>query len=56
MQGEVFEALKGLAPTLGGEGAEIADLQRLSGGASMETWAFAVVGGQGRDEFILPRL
>ncbi|KRB40049.1 phosphotransferase family protein [Phenylobacterium sp. Root700] len=55
MQGEVFEALKGLAPTLGGEGAQIADLQRLSGGASMQTWAFAVVGGRGRDELILRR-
>lgn len=55
MQGEVFEALKGLAPTLGGEGAEIADLQRLSGGASMETWAFALVGGRGREELILRR-
>ena len=55
MSNEVREALEGLAARLGGQGARVADLQRLSGGASMETWAFAVEGQGGREEMILRR-
>ena len=56
MSDQVLEALQGLAPRLGGAGAQVEDLQRLSGGASMETWAFALAGGpQGREELILRR-
>lgn len=55
MADDISEALSRLAPKLGGEGAAIADLQRLSGGASMETWAFAITGPQGRRELILRR-
>lgn len=55
MQDEVFAALQALAPRLGGAGATVEALQRLSGGASMETWAFALVGTGGREELILRR-
>ena len=41
----VLGGLRGLAERLGGAGAQVEGLQRLSGGASMETWAFALVGG-----------
>lgn len=41
---EVAERLTALAPTLGGADAQIADLSLLTGGASMETWAFLVTG------------
>lgn len=51
MSDQVLEGLQRLAPKLGGAGAQVADLQRLSGGASMETWAFAV----GGEEMILRR-
>ena len=40
--GEIATALKRLAPTLRPGGGEIRALARLSGGASLETWAFAV--------------
>ena len=46
------EALNTLAPKLGGDG--VADLRRLSGGASQETWAFRLNGPQPR-ELILRR-
>lgn len=39
---DVLAALPRLARRLGGEGAVLASAERLSGGASMETWAFAV--------------
>ncbi|MFN3514129.1 MAG: phosphotransferase family protein [Phenylobacterium sp.] len=56
MANEIAEALSRLAPRLGGAGAQVADLQRLSGGASAETWAFALEGGAGgRREMILRR-
>ncbi|HEY9235952.1 MAG TPA: phosphotransferase family protein, partial [Phenylobacterium sp.] len=55
MSNEVREALEGLAGQLGGEGARVSDLQRLSGGASMETWAFAVESPTGREEMVLRR-
>lgn len=53
MEVDIVEALSRLAPALGGTSVE--DAQRLSGGASMETWAFAVTGGEGRREMILRR-
>ncbi|HEY8004397.1 MAG TPA: phosphotransferase family protein [Phenylobacterium sp.] len=52
---DVASALERLAVRLGGAGARLAGAQRLSGGASMETWAFAVEGAQGREELILRR-
>ena len=56
MSDQVRAGLERLASRLGGEGAQLADLQRLSGGASMETWAFAVVDAQGaRQELVLRR-
>ncbi|WP_309643459.1 phosphotransferase family protein [Phenylobacterium sp.] len=55
MADEIFQALGRLASTWSGEGAQVVDLQRLSGGASMETWAFAVEGPGGREEMILRR-
>lgn len=51
MSDQVLESLQRLAPKLGGAGAEVSGLQRLSGGASAETWAFAV----GGEEMILRR-
>ena len=36
-------------------GIDYADLERRSGGASLVTWGFAGVGGQGRIELILRR-
>ena len=43
MEVDIPAALAALAPKLGGTGVEKA--QRLTGGASMETWAFTLVGG-----------
>jgi aminoglycoside phosphotransferase (APT) family kinase protein len=51
MEVDIVEGLRRLAPKLGGTGIE--DALRLSGGASMETWAFAVTGPEGRREMIL---
>jgi hypothetical protein len=51
MANEIEEALARLAPKLGG--GTVSDLQRLSGGASAETWAFALEGPGGRREMIL---
>jgi aminoglycoside phosphotransferase (APT) family kinase protein len=53
MKVDVGGALARLAPKLGG--TDVQDVQRLSGGASLETWAFAVIGGEGRREMILRR-
>src|SRR5947209_439237 len=52
---DVLAALPRLARRLGGEGAVLAAAERLSGGASMETWAFAVDGPGGREDLILRR-
>ena len=53
MEVDIVKALTELAPKLGGTSVENA--QRLSGGASMHTWAFTVVGPTGRQEMILRR-
>ena len=55
MEVDIAETLAGLAPKLGGAGAWVQEAQRLSGGASMETWAFAVANDAGREEMILRR-
>jgi len=52
---DVPQALARLAQRLGGEGARVADAGRLSGGASMETWAFAIEAPTGRENLILRR-
>ena len=52
---DVSAALSRLAQRLGGEGASVADAGRLSGGASMETWAFAIESAGGREDLILRR-
>ena len=44
MSGEVSEALSRLAVRLAGPDAQATGAQRLSGGASMETWSFAIEG------------
>lgn len=55
MSGEVSEALSRLAARLSGPDARATGAQRLSGGASMETWAFAIEGPGGREDLILRR-
>lgn len=57
---DVPAALSRLAVRLAGKGARATGAQRLTGGASMETWAFVVEGppnskGGGREELILRR-
>ena len=52
---DVSAAPPRLAKRLGGEGASVADAGRLSGGASMETWAFAIETAAGREDLILRR-
>jgi len=52
---DVSAALPRLAQRLGGEGARLSEAGRLSGGASMETWAFAIEGAKGREDLILRR-
>jgi aminoglycoside phosphotransferase (APT) family kinase protein len=52
---DVPSALERLAVRLGGGGAVLASAERLSGGASMETWAFALVSPAGREDLILRR-
>ncbi len=52
---ETVEALTRLARRLCGPGARLESAQRLSGGASLETWAFAVESEGGREELILRR-
>ncbi|MDE2487709.1 MAG: phosphotransferase family protein [Alphaproteobacteria bacterium] len=52
---DVPAALSRLAVRLAGKGARAAEAQRLTGGASMETWAFAIEGPKGREEMILRR-
>lgn len=55
MEDDIFKGLSRLAPSLAPGGEAVEDLQRLSGGASMETWAFAVTGKGPRAELILRR-
>lgn len=55
MSDVVAEGLAKLAPRLAGEGATLEGPHRLSGGASMETWAFAYAGPTGRRDLILRR-
>ena len=52
---ETREVLSRLAERLGGEGARLAAAERLSGGASLETWAFAIEADGRREELILRR-
>lgn len=52
---DVREALGKLAVRLAGAGAHVVEAQRLTGGASMETWAFAIEGPKGGEELILRR-
>ena len=53
MEVDIAQALERLAPTLGGTGVEA--VQRLSGGASMETWAFTLTRGGEPQDMILRR-
>lgn len=52
----IEDGLARLAVRLGGEGATLADARRLTGGASLETWAFSITdAGGARHEMILRR-
>lgn len=55
MEVDVRAGLQKLAERLGGEGATVTEAQRLSGGASMETWAFGFDGKRGAERLILRR-
>ena len=55
MEVDVRAGLQKLAERLGGKGAAITEAQRLSGGASMETWAFGFDGKGGPERLILRR-
>jgi aminoglycoside phosphotransferase (APT) family kinase protein len=55
MELDVRAGLEKLAVRLGGEGAALTEAQRLSGGASMETWAFGFDGEAGPESLILRR-
>ena len=55
MELDVRAALERLALRLGGAGAKLSEAQRLSGGASMETWAFGFDGTEGPERLILRR-
>ena len=55
MELDVRAALARLAHRLGGAGATLTEAQRLSGGASMETWAFSFDGAAGPERLILRR-
>jgi aminoglycoside phosphotransferase (APT) family kinase protein len=55
MEVDVRAALELLAIRLGGEGAKLTAAQRLSGGASMETWAFGFEGQGASEDLILRR-
>jgi len=52
---DIEAALTRLGRRLAGDGAAIHGLQRLSGGASMETWAFRLAGPAGTQDLILRR-
>ncbi|WP_296598032.1 phosphotransferase family protein [Phenylobacterium sp.] len=53
MEVDVRAGLQKLAARLGGQGATLAEAGRLSGGASMETWAFTIEGPAGTERLIL---
>ena len=53
MEVDIAKGLQALAPKLGSE--TVSEVQRLSAGASMETWAFVAEGAAGRREMILRR-
>jgi len=55
MEVDVRAGLDRLAARLAGQGARVVEAQRLSGGASMETWAFAIDAAGGREDLILRR-
>ncbi len=55
MHTELAARLTCLAPALASGGQGIANLQRLTGGASLQTWAFDVVGLNGTRPLILRR-
>jgi aminoglycoside phosphotransferase (APT) family kinase protein len=55
MEVDVRAGLQKLAERLGGQGATLTEAQRLSGGASMETWGFAIDGRGGPARLILRR-
>ena len=55
MEVDVRAGLERLALRLGGPAARITEAQRLSGGASMETWAFGFEGRGGVESLILRR-
>lgn len=55
MELDVRERLDSLAARLGGAGTKVVQAGRLSGGASMETWAFSLEGPDGRRDLILRR-
>jgi aminoglycoside phosphotransferase (APT) family kinase protein len=55
MEIDVRAGLERLAKRLGGAGATLTEAQRLSGGASMETWAFGFDGQGGPERLILRR-
>src|SRR5690349_8426084 len=55
MEIDVPAALEKLAVRLAGEGAKLVQAQRLSGGASMHTWAFDIDTPDGREALILRR-
>jgi aminoglycoside phosphotransferase (APT) family kinase protein len=52
---EIAEQLQAMAPAWAGPGARVLGLERLSGGASQELWAFEVQGEDGRRPYILRR-
>ncbi len=51
----VVECLRAIAPKLSPGATDIADAVRLTGGASMETWAFDAIGSTGAVPLILRR-
>lgn len=55
MELDVRAQLERLAERLGGVGVTLTEAQRLSGGASMETWAFGFEGAGGPERLILRR-
>jgi aminoglycoside phosphotransferase (APT) family kinase protein len=55
MEMDVRAQLARLAERLGGPAARLTEAQRLSGGASMETWAFGFEGQGGAESLILRR-
>jgi aminoglycoside phosphotransferase (APT) family kinase protein len=55
MEVDVRAGLEKLAVRLGGAGARVSEAGRLSGGASMETWAFTLDGPGGPEPLILRR-